>query len=345
MVMDPVLDTITQFPQQLKDSWESVSSELTDIDFSSILNIVVCGMGGSALGGRIVHSLYADKLTIPIEVVNGYHVPFYVGEKTLVIISSYSGTTEETISSLHEAREKKAQIFVITTGGTLGGLAEDLHLPRYIYEPKFNPSKQPRLALGYAVGSLLALFNKAGYVHISDDEFSAAVKKSEVYASEFSPQMDLENNEAQKKTEELAGRIPIIIASEHLVGSAHAFKNQINETAKTFSALFDIPEMNHHLLEGLTFPQGEKKHLVFLFIESDLYSDRVKKRYAITKQVLTKHKISFCSYKARSMDKLSQVFEVLTFGSFVQYYMALKDHAQMMEIPWVDYFKEEMARA
>lgn len=341
---DPVLETITQFTSQLTDSWESVNKMEININFNEILNIVVCGMGGSALGARVVHSLYSDKLHIPMEIVNGYHVPFYVGEKTLVIASSYSGTTEETISSFHEANEKKAQIFTITTGGTLAGISEDNNKDRYIFNPKFNPSNQPRLALGYSVGSLLALLRRGGFLEITDDEFSNAIKKAENYASEFDPNIDIENNEAKKMTDSLNGKIPILVPSEHLTGSVYAFKNQINETAKTFSDIFAISEMNHHLLEGLSFPKEGLKNLKFVFFGSDLYSQRIQKRFEITKEVVEKRGIEQTQYKAHSMDKLSQVFEVLTFGSFVQYYLAKNNNAQMMEIPWVDYFKEKMGK-
>ncbi len=341
---DPVLDTIHFFPDQLRSSWTAVTSLQTSIDFSTILNVVVCGMGGSALGGRIVHALSADSLHVPIEVVSGYHVPFYVGEQTLVILSSYSGTTEETLNAFHEAYEKRAQLFVITTGGPLLDLANEHQIPVYKINPEFNPSNQPRLALGYAVGSLIALFNKAGYLSITQDQFESAIQKAVNYSHEFDSETLDENNEAKKITNVLGAKIPVLIASEHLFGAVYAFKNQLNETAKTFSAIYDLPELNHHLLEGLQFPTDLKDHIQFVFFESELYSDRVKKRYGITEEVLNKQGIEYVKYNVRSMDKLSQVLEVLTFGSFVQYYLAVKNNVKMMEIPWVDYFKEQMGK-
>lgn len=341
---DPVLDTIHFFPSQLRESWKAVSALETAIDFSKILNVVICGMGGSALGGRIVHSLGADSLHIPVEVVSGYKVPFYVGEQTLVILSSYSGGTEETISAFHEAYEKRGQLFVITTGGLLSDLAHEHQIPTYIINPEFNPSNQPRLALGYAVGSLLALFAKAKFMVVLPEEFEMAVHKAEGYSSEFDVEMNEENNEAKQMAQKLGEKIPILVSSEHLLGATHAFKNQLNETAKTFSALFDLPELNHHLLEGLKFPKALNDQIQFVFLESELYSDRVKRRYSITKDVLDKQHIEHTTYKVRSMDKLSQALEVLTFGSFVQYYLALKNNVKMMEIPWVDYFKEQMGK-
>lgn len=341
---DPVLDTIHFFPQQLRESWKAVAALETSIDFSKILNVVICGMGGSALGGRIVHSLGAESLHVPVEVVSGYHVPFYVGEQTLVVLSSYSGGTEETISAFHEAYEKRGQLFVITTGGLLSDLAAEHQIPTYRIDPQFNPSNQPRLALGYAVGSLLSLFSRAGFISITTEQFEDAIKKCESYATEFDTDMPEEQNVAKKMAQALGVEIPILVASEHLMGTAHAFKNQLNETAKTFSALFDLPELNHHLLEGLAFPHDLANDIEFVFFESELYSDRVKKRFRITKEVLKKQRIESLVYNVRSIDKLSQVLEVLTFGSFVQYYLALKNNVKMMEIPWVDYFKQEMGK-
>lgn len=341
---DTVLSSLVSLPDQVLSSWREVKKTNIEYNTSNILNIVLCGMGGSALGGRLVKSLMNDKLKLPFEVVTGYHIPFYVGEKTLVILCSYSGSTEEIVSCLHETRDKNGKAFVIATGGTLLGLAEDLRLPHYKIDPSLNPSKQPRLAVGYMVGGLLSLLSSGGFIDVTEEEVTKSIEKCKVYASEFMPEAHEEVNVAKKIASELSSFIPILVSAEHMFGATHTFKNQLNETAKTFSASFDLPELNHHLLEGLSFPVEGIPALKFFFVESDLYSERVRRRFEVTKEVLTKRGIAFTSYKLHSEDKLSQTLELLTLGSFVQYYLAKHNRVNMTDIPWVDYLKEQMGK-
>ena len=133
-----------------------------------------------------------------------------------------------------------------------------------------------------------------------------------------------------------------MVASEHLFGVAHAFKNQLNETAKTFACLFDLPEADHHLLEGLGYPEAAKAFLHFLFFESGVYFGEVKRRYSLTQEVVGKQGVSFTNYHLTAYRKLPQIFEVLILGSFVSFYLALLHEVDPAQIPWVDYFKAKL---
>ena len=135
-----------------------------------------------------------------------------------------------------------------------------------------------------------------------------------------------------------------MIASGFLSGNAHVLANQINENAKTFANYFIISELNHHLLEGLKFPNNNSKNLHFFFFESDLYHPRNQKRYAITKDTLNKFKISHFSYHLTGKTELEQSFEALLFGTYVAFYLAILNSIDPSSIPWVDYFKEELGK-
>lgn len=152
------------------------------------------------------------------------------------------------------------------------------------------------------------------------------------------------DNPAKRLAHELKNKMPILTTSEHLAGAAHAVKNQLNESAKTFALLFDIPELNHHLMEGLRNPAKAKEYWQFLFFESDLFEARVKSRYPITKKVLDKNEVGYSSYKLSSKTKLAQVFELLALGSYLQYYLAALYEIDPLPIPWVDYFKKELEK-
>ena len=134
------------------------------------------------------------------------------------------------------------------------------------------------------------------------------------------------------------------MASEHLVGVTHGFANQLNENSKTFSTTFDLPEANHHLIEGLRFPAKAKDLLSFLFMESKHYTPEVQKRYPITKEVFKINGYPSLGYVTSSEDAILEIFEVLVFGSFVSFYQAMLNGVDPTPIPWVDYFKAQLVR-
>jgi glucose/mannose-6-phosphate isomerase len=299
-------------------------------------------MGGSALGGRMVDHLFSETVRGPIEVYTGYHIPQYANEKTLVVISSYSGNTEETIECFYQAMEKNSLIFGITSDGKLSKLLKKEKTPCYIFEPKHNPSNQPRMSLGYSFATILHLMTRTGFITITDEQVEKILNTLKKYIKEYGVDFPLEENVAKKIADELFAKVPVLVASEHLIGAAHTFKNQLNENAKTFSLLFDIPELNHHLLEGLKNPSPAKQVLKFLFFESNLYSDGAAKRYPLTCEIIEKNGYPYIIYPLRSETKLEQVFEILAFGSYISFYLAYLYQEDVSKIPWVDYFKERL---
>ena len=338
-----VLETIKLYPDQLKQAWEDGNKIDLPDDYSDILNIVFCGMGGSALGARMVDSMTEESARIPFEIFTNYNIPSYTGEKTLVVISSYSGNTEESLSCLQQAKQKGAKIFGITTGGKLKEELEKEYIPAYIINPKFNPSGQPRMALGYSVGAILPLINKLNVSSISGQSVLEAESAMKSSFEQFGNESDPEHNKAKKLAVKLYKKFPVFVASDHLVGVAHSIKNQINETAKTFSVQFDLPELNHHLLEGLKHPSYLKSDAIFILIHSHLYHDRTFKRYPLTAEVIKKNGFEFSIFHPKEETKLSQIFEVFVFGSLLTYFLTKEYKEDPTKIPWVDYFKEKLA--
>ena len=263
---------------------------------------------------------------------------------TLVILSSYSGNTEETMSCAHDAIKRNAKIFGITTGGQMADFLKKEKKDAYIFEPTFNPSKMPRLSIGYSIFALLAFLNKTNFITLTDDEIETGLEALTAFIKEFGPRTKQEDNLAKKLALNLQNKIPVIVSSEHLIGVSHVFKNQLNETSKTYSNSFALPELNHHLLEGLKLPPKSKEVLHFLFLYSKLYSDRVVKRYPITQEVVKKNSVSHSQYSLRSETKFEQVLEILCLGSFISFYLAKLSGVDPSEIPWVDYFKEKLSR-
>lgn len=320
--------------EQCSQIWEDTRSFSFPNDYLNIRNLVLSGMGGSGLGAQIVYYLFKDKLSVPFYINNDYDLPAFADKNSLVLLSSYSGATEETLSCAQEALKKKCKVTGITTGGKLKEIFENNKLSYIKIDPKNNPAGQPRLGTGYSTFGVIRILLMTRVLNISESDAINAIKNAK-----------LNRETAKQKARELAANlhetIPIIFAAEFLVGNAHVIRNQLNETAKLFAAYSPLPELNHHLMEGLKNPKN--KNLSVLFINSSLYSEKIKKRVELTKDVVSKNGIPYFEYNAIGETKLSQALEVLSFGGYLTFYLAMLYGQDPSLIPWVEYFKEKLA--
>lgn len=337
-----VASSIRLLPDQMDQAWEEVKRMSIPAEFKSVDNVVICGMGGSALGGRIVDSLIEDRVRVPIEVFNQYNLPHYVNSKTLVLVNTYSGSTEEALSMAREAIARKTHVIGVATGGPLKELLEKAGKPVYCFEPVANPSGQPRMGLGYSIASTIAILSRVGLVHMTDDEFYELVVHVREFTKEYDFDVATSENTAKMLAQKCRDKAVILISSGHLTGVVHAMKNQFNETSKVFTAQFEIPELNHHLMEGLKYPTKLHGVLHFLAITSDLYHPRIRARYPLTMEVITQNGHTYTEISPRSKHKITQIFEMLTLGSFVSYYLAVLHNIDPASIPFVDYFKTQL---
>jgi len=328
-----IYKSILEFPAQCKQVIHDLAA--TDIPSQCSLahNIVISGMGGSALGGRVIVSLERQILKIPVVVSTEYHLPAFADEKTLTVICSYSGNTAESLSSLAEARARGCQIFVIASGGLLSQIAKDYNLPRYIFSPDHNPSNQPRMGLGYNLLSVISLLARCQLIH-------PPAKLGDLPAFLTSRQSQFTQFDEFAKL--LAHRIPVLIASEHLKGAAHAVQNMLHENSKTFAAAFDLPEADHHLMEGLSQPSQLPGSLVFVFIQSTKYHPETLKRYPITAEIIKKHHIPTIFWQTSGDTPLFEVMDVIQSGAYLSFRLAQNAGIDPGPIPWVDWLKDKI---
>jgi len=318
--------------EQVAKMWDGLK---LPADYKKVSSVVVSGMGGSGLGAHIVKALFAGELKIPIEVVNDYHLPAYVGKNTLVIASSYSGNTEETVNALGEAKKKKAKIVVLCAGGALAQFALKNKLPALVFSTENNPCGSPRMGLGYSLAGQLLILSKAGVLDFSKDKLANLSKQLEKYGGTLI-------NVAKELAQKTLDKSVWYVASEHLLGNAHVAANQINENGKRFGGYFAIPELNHHLMEGMLNPESNKKTLLFVLLESELYNERTQRRYEVTKDVLAKTHVAFENYKLTAGDKVGQMCEALALCGYISYYSAILNNIDPTDIPFVDYFKKAL---
>lgn len=335
-----LLGSIEFLGKQCEQAWKEVKKIKIPANYRDVENIVLAAMGGSALGGHIVQSLFADQIKVPMEIIRGYSLPAYIGSKTLLILSSYSGNTEETLSAAYEGQKRKGKIVGFTTGGKLAVFLHHNNYPAYLFKPKHNPSNQPRMGLGYSVFGLLGFLKKCGLLKVKEKEIKEVIRGARIMNHEL--RVENKNSFAKKLAWDLKNRIPVLVGSEFLIGNIHAFANQINENAKCFSVYFELPELNHHLMEGLKNPFANKKNLIFILFNSRFYHPRNQKRYKILKEVLQRNKIDFIEYQPKTKTKFSQSLEILLLGSYVSFYLAMLYGLDPSPVPWVDFFKRRL---
>lgn len=325
--------------QQLSDQIVQVISEIDSVvlpeDYKKATNGAIAAMGGSLYSYYVLQSLFAKQLIKPISMINGYDLPAYITADTCTIASSYSGTTEETIQNAKHLIEKKYPTIIVTSGGELGTMISNNSQPGFIFNPIHNPCGQPRVGVGYMIFAPILLLNKLGFLNIDIEVLKRAALELKANDNQL-------QEIAQSAVEQIKEQIVILTAAEHLSGAVHIGRNQLNETAKTFAEYHLIPELNHHLMEGLTYPADKKPF--FLLYESTLYSERIKARFAITRQVLDKQNVKYHTISVAASDTISEFLQIMQINSFMSFFLGLSHDIDPALVPWVDYFKSELKK-
>ncbi len=337
-----LLGSVEALSNQILDTLEQTRSIQIPDSFKSVKSVVVSGMGGSVLASHIIKNLYKSELQVPFDVASSYQLPGYVDENTLVILASYSGSTEETLESAKEAIARKAKIMVITGGGKLLDLAVANSWPTYKIDPKFNPCNQPRLAIGYAVIGQIMLLAGAGLIPDPKLVLPKIVANLKQLSTDLAPEGT--NDLAKLMAFATYDKHIVFVGAEHLIGAAHVFNNQVNENAKSLTSEWHLPEFNHHFMEALSYPKLAKETTVFFFFNSALYHPRVQKRVLLSKSLVEQKGYETQMILATTETKLEQVFEVIQIGEFVAAYLPILYGIDPSGIPNVDWFKSEMAK-
>ena len=332
-----MLESISSLCGQVEQIYAEVKSLKLSEKYKKIANIVFFGMGGSALGAHCIKSLFNSEIDVPVEIVNGYNGPAYINKDSLVIIISYSGNTEETLAALKSARLKKTKIIVITSGGELQKISKKLKIPALIFDTKNNPCGSPRMGLGYTIFGPLFILKRLGLIKSSLPKINDISKIINKHQKLNDVQNEQSLNPAKQFAQNLSRGSVWFVSSEHLSGNVHIAANQVNENAKRFAGYFLIPELNHHLLEGLSFPKNELR--TFVFIESKNFDKRILKRYQITKSLLEKYNCQFITYTCTETKPIYEMIEILVLSSYLSFYLAMIEGVDPTAIPAVDFLK------
>lgn len=335
---------IERLPDQILCAWHDTRElDINPKSYRLLANGWVVGMGGSALGPEMLFAAMSDRLKLPVTIVRDYILPAAVTSKSFVILSSFSGTTEEVLAAGLVALKRRAKIMVICTGGPLAEFAVKHRLPAYVFTPG-DLAKQPRFAGGFMLVGMLGLLERAGLIKVKDSELTSMMSCMGEVIDSCAVDVKTVDNPAKTIAKALANKSVVIVSSEHLTGNAHILQNSINENGKQFATKFQLPELDHHLLEGLTYPKSFSEHSVALMLRSNLYHPRTQKRYDITADLFEQQNLNVIEYRVAGKTRLDEVGEVLQFGSYVAWYLAMENKAVTTDIKFVDELKRRMTK-
>lgn len=319
-----MLAHIAGLPDQLQAAWDLSQTQPFDgLESSgdSLRQVIICGMGGSAIGADLVAATVMDTCPVPIIVHRDYGLPgFAKGPETLVICSSHSGNTEETLDAFETAQENGCHILAISTGGKLSEKARAAGYPVWTFEHK----GQPRAAVGFSFGLILGALSRLGLVNEAGVNVDGAVAAMKSQAAALGPEITVFQNPAKRMAGQLMGRWITVVGAGALTPVARRWKGQFNEVAKAAANFEFIPEADHNTLAGLLNPADVlQSHVVGIFLRAPSDHPRNRLRLDMTRQAYMLEGLSIDGYTAKGDTLLAHIWTALNFGDYVSYYLAL----------------------
>jgi glucose/mannose-6-phosphate isomerase len=334
-----MLGHVAALPQQCRGAWALTRPLKVPTRHLRANTVLISGMGGSAIGGDLAVAVAADQNPLPIVVHRDYGLPAHVDRQTLVIASSYSGNTEETLSAFQAAHERGCPLLAITTGGELARLAREWNAPCISFEYQ----SQPRAALGYMFLSLLGILQALGIAGGLEADLEEALAILETQGVDLVPENPQAHNEAKQLALELADCLPIIVGAGPLAAVARRWKTQFNENSKTWACFEPLPEMNHNALSGIHFPPEMADRVHVLFLRNAGLHPRNQLRLDLTMEILEKQGISCQPVSIPGSSKLAQVLSAIQLGDYVSCYLALLNAVDPTDIQDIIGLKQRMA--
>ncbi len=321
---------VENFTQQLKEA-KSIASKAIISNQHNIQNVLITGLGGSGIGGTIISEVVSDNCKVPITVNKDYFIPNFVNENTLVIISSYSGNTEETLAAMDMAISKKAQIACVTSGGKVLELAKQ-HQYDFIEIPGGHP---PRSCIGYSLVQLVQIFISKGLANATlMNDLEKAISLLDKHESAI-------QSEAKSIAEKLHHKIAVIYSLGTCEGVTVRFRQQINENSKMLAWHNTFPEMNHNELVGWTEKNDMLKVITF---HTDFDYVRTKKRYEVCKPLFESLSSGVIDIYAKGDSKLEQFLYHIHIGDWISCYLADLKGIDAVEVNVINNLKNELAK-
>jgi glucose/mannose-6-phosphate isomerase len=324
-------DYIEGFTTQLKEAISIGEKASLKVSDKKITNVLICGLGGSGIGGSIVADIVSGQILVPISYSKDYSIPNYVDKNTLVIGSSYSGNTEETLEALDECLKRKAEVAIITSGGKLISIAKKNNL-NHIVIPGGNP---PRAMFAYSFTQLFFILKH--YKIINNDFINNFIKGINL--------LDKEKENIKQQAKDLAKKIfkktPVIYVANGGEGVAIRFRQQLNENSKVLCWHHVVPEMNHNELLGWR-TNTENLAVIYLRNKSDYI--RNQKRMDINKEVISKYTDNISDIWSMGDSALENSLYLINFGDWVSWYLSELNNVDAIEIDVINFLKDKLSK-
>ncbi len=297
----------------------------------AINSIVLCGLGGSGIGGKITSLLFRDELKVPFVIVNDYDLPAFVNENTLVIGSSYSGNTEETLATVQQGADRGAEVAVITSGGKLLELARENDWNHYVVPG----GEQPRAMLAYSFVQQIHMLNGYGLI-------DGKILNELSLVSQLIEETEEETRtKAMEVAKNIVGKTPIIYADSAFEGVAVRVRQQINENGKMLCWNHVLPEMTHNELVGWA---GGNENFAPIYLSTSFDHPRTVHRWNICKGIIAEHTSNIQEIKALGKSKIEQVFYLIHFTDWVSVFISDIKDIDPIEVDVIIHLKSEMAK-
>jgi glucose/mannose-6-phosphate isomerase len=335
-----MFEVLVNFNKQITEAVTIGNNITIKENYSDVKNIVICGMGGSAIGGDLLRSVLQYEIKLPVYINRNYRLPAFADGNTLVIASSYSGNTEETLSAYVEAKEKGCKIICISSGGNLSLLAENegrllIKVPR---------GYQPRCAIAYSFFPLLILMYKLGFVTDKSNDIEKIISRMKSRSSEYI--VLNEHNPAIKIAQYLQGKYPVIYSSSDLLDIANLrWRGQINENAKSLAFGSLLPEMNHNEILGWQENPELMKKLVIISLEDKDDHPQIKKRQKIMFSLISSFANMLVELEGDGENHLERLFDLIHLGDWVSFYLAILYKVDPTPVEKINYLKSKLTES
>jgi glucose/mannose-6-phosphate isomerase len=324
-------ELIAGFSKQMQEAIAIGESATLTASAQPIRNVIVTGLGGSGIGGTIVAQITEKELSVPMIVNKDYFLPAWVNTHTLVIVSSYSGNTEETLQALQSAIEKKAKIVCITSGGKIAEIAAQNNFD-CIHIPGGMP---PRSCFGY---SSIQLFYVLGFHKLISENFHKDLRASVALLDKYEDEI---MQDAAKLAHKLNGKLPVIYCEARYEGVAIRFRQQINENSKMLCWHHVLPEMNHNELVGWT-EQHDEIYVIQIRNADDYF--RTQRRMEISREVISNFTPHYHEMHSRGETQLQRSYYLVHLGDWVSWYIAEQKKIDATEVRVIDRLKNELSK-
>jgi glucose/mannose-6-phosphate isomerase len=317
---DRMIERIDGLPKQLEAAWSLGQQLPLPGALAPPKQVLVAGMGGSAMGGSLLASFAARRSRVPLCVWRNYGLPAWAaGEDTLVLAISHSGETEETLSAFQTAVDRHVPVLAITSGGTLARLAEANHAGLWTFADR----GQPRAALGYLFCLPLSVLTRLGLIPDPADELAGSLVALRTQQASLRAEIPAVHNPAKRMAGQWVGRIIAIFASDLLAPVAFRWRTQTAEIAKAWGQFEELPELDHNAIAGSRFPEELVERFLVVFLRSSFDHPRNRARSGLTRELLMEEGFSTDEFVAPGENPLAQMLTALHFGDYVTFYLAM----------------------